>query len=73
MTTTTSTLRAGDVLENPVTGERILFRRTAAQTGGELVDIEVTVKEGGGVAASHVHPYQTERFEVLGGAPEFRS
>ena len=72
MTTTTSTLRAGDVVENPVTGERIFFRRTAAETGGELVDIEVTVKAGGGVAAAHVHPYQTERFEVLEGMLEFR-
>ena len=68
MTTTTSVLRAGDVVENPFTGERILFRRTAAETGGELVDIEVTVKAGGGVAAAHVHPYQTERFEVLEGS-----
>jgi quercetin dioxygenase-like cupin family protein len=72
MTTTTSTLRAGDVVDNPVTGERILFRRTAAETGGELVDIEVTVKAGGGVAAAHVHPYQSERFEVLEGMLEFR-
>ena len=72
MTTTTSVLRAGDVVENPFTGERILFRRTTAETGGELVDIEVTVKAGGGVAAAHVHPYQTERFEVLEGMLEFR-
>lgn len=72
MTTITSTLRAGDVLENPVTGERILFRRTAAETGGELVEIEVSVRAGGGVAAAHVHPYQTERFEVLEGTLELR-
>ena len=72
MTTITSTLRAGDVVENPVTGERILFRRTAAETGGELVEIEVSVQAGGGVAAPHVHPYQTERFEVLEGTLELR-
>lgn len=72
MTTIPSTYRAGDVVENPVTGERILFRRTAADTGGELVDIEVSVRAGGGVAAAHVHPYQSERFEVLAGTLEFR-
>ncbi|HYY77347.1 MAG TPA: cupin domain-containing protein [Gaiellaceae bacterium] len=72
MTSITSTLRAGDVVENPVTGERILFRRTAAETGGELVEIEVSVQAGGGVAAPHVHPYQTERFEVLEGTLELR-
>jgi quercetin dioxygenase-like cupin family protein len=69
---TASNLRAGDVIENPVTGERILFRRTAAETGGELVDVEVSVRAGGGVAAAHVHPYQAERFEVLEGTLEFR-
>jgi quercetin dioxygenase-like cupin family protein len=72
MTATTITLRAGDTIENPVTGEHILFRATAAETGGELVDIEVTVRPGGGVAAAHVHPYQSERFEILEGTLEFR-
>jgi quercetin dioxygenase-like cupin family protein len=72
MTTIPSTLRAGDVVENPVTGERLFFRRTAAETGGELVEVEVSVQAGGGVAAAHVHPYQSERFEVLAGTLEFR-
>jgi hypothetical protein len=30
--------RAGDVLENPVTGERLVFLRTAAESGGEVLD-----------------------------------
>jgi quercetin dioxygenase-like cupin family protein len=72
MTTQPSTLRAGDVIENPVTGERILFRTTAAETDGELVEVEVSVRPGGGVAAGHVHPYQSERFEVLEGTLELR-
>jgi len=72
MTNPSSTPRAGDVIENPVTGERVLFRKTAAETGGELVEIECSVRPGGGVAAAHVHPYQSERFEVLEGTLEFR-
>jgi mannose-6-phosphate isomerase-like protein (cupin superfamily) len=60
-------IHAGDTIENPVTGERIVFHKTAASTGGEYVEIEVFVKPGGVVAAAHVHPYQTERFEILGG------
>jgi quercetin dioxygenase-like cupin family protein len=71
MTSTTS-IRSGDTIENPVTGETILFRRAAADTNGELVEIEVTVEAGGGVAAAHVHPYQSERFEILDGTLEFR-
>jgi quercetin dioxygenase-like cupin family protein len=60
-------IHAGDTIENPVTGERIVFHKTAADTNGEYCEIEVFVKPGGVVAAAHVHPYQTERFEILGG------
>lgn len=72
MTSLSTSIRAGDTIENPVTGEIVRFRRTAAETGGELVEIEATVQPGGGVAAAHVHPYQSERFEILEGTLEFR-
>jgi quercetin dioxygenase-like cupin family protein len=65
-------IHAGDIIENPVTGERIEFLRTARETGGELVEIEVTVQPNGFVAAAHLHPMQDERFEILEGAIEFR-
>jgi quercetin dioxygenase-like cupin family protein len=65
-------IHAGDTIENPVTGERIYFRKTARETNGELVEIEVTVQPNGFVAAAHVHPYQSERFEILSGTIEFR-
>jgi mannose-6-phosphate isomerase-like protein (cupin superfamily) len=58
---------AGDQIENPVTGERLVFHETAAETGGERVVFETIVQPGGFVAAAHVHPFQTERFEVLTG------
>jgi hypothetical protein len=60
-------IRAGDTIENPVTGERATFLKTSAETGGELVLIETTVAPDGFVAAEHIHPYQSERFEVLSG------
>jgi len=72
MTTMTSSIRAGKTIQNPVTGEKIRFLQTAAETNGELVEIEVTVQADGGVAAAHVHPYQSERFEILEGTLEFR-
>jgi quercetin dioxygenase-like cupin family protein len=65
-------LRAGDTIENPVTGERITFHRTSRDTGGEAVVIEVAVRPGGFVAAPHVHPHQEERFQVLRGSVGFR-
>ena len=58
---------AGDQIENPVTGERLVFHETAAETNGERVVFETIVQPGGFVAAAHVHPFQTERFEVLAG------
>ena len=72
MSNRSTSIRTGDALVNPVTGETIHFRRTAADTAGELVEIECTVQPGGGVAAAHVHPFQSERFEVLEGTLEFR-
>ena len=60
-------IRPGDRLENPVTGEVLVFHRTAEETGGESVLVEVIVRPRGFVAAGHVHPFQTERFEVLEG------
>jgi quercetin dioxygenase-like cupin family protein len=64
-------IRKGDVIENPVTGERLRFLETAAETGGEYVLVEVTVQPNGFVAAAHVHPYQSERFELEQGLVEF--
>ena len=56
-----------DRLENPVTGEVLVFHRTSAETNGESVLVETIVRPHGFVAAAHVHPFQTERFEVLAG------
>jgi hypothetical protein len=54
----------GDRLENPVTGEVLIFHRTAAQSDGESALVETVLRAGAAVAAAHVHPHQTERFEV---------
>ena len=60
-------IRSGDTIHNPVTGERITFHQTSADTNGEAVVIECTVQPDGFVAAAHVHPSQTERFAVIDG------
>src|SRR4051794_20346666 len=36
----------GQVIENPVSGERITFKRTAADTGGELLSIQLELSPG---------------------------
>ena len=63
---------AGQIIENPVSGERIAFRKVAADTGGELLEIDLTLSPDGHVPGAHVHPEQEETFEVLSGTMEFR-
>jgi mannose-6-phosphate isomerase-like protein (cupin superfamily) len=65
-------IRAGDSIENPVTGERLVFHQTSSDTRGEQVIFETFVQPNGFVAAAHVHPRQEERFHVLTGTVGFR-
>ena len=60
-------IRTGDTLQNPVTGEELRFLETAADTDGEYVLVEARIAPNGIVAAAHVHPYQSERFEIVRG------
>jgi mannose-6-phosphate isomerase-like protein (cupin superfamily) len=60
-------IHAGDTIENPVTGERIVFHQTSRETNGEAVVFETFVQPNGFVAAAHVHPKQEERFEIVSG------
>ncbi len=64
--------KAGDILDHPVTGEKIIFRKTAKDTSGDLMQADVIMRPHGFVAAEHVHPLQEERFEVLSGSVKFR-
>jgi quercetin dioxygenase-like cupin family protein len=64
--------KSGDIIEHPVTGERLIFRKTAQETGGALLQGELIVKPHGFVAAEHIHPQQEERFEVLAGSIRLR-
>ena len=59
--------KAGDVLEHPVTGEKIVFRKTARDTSGALLQADLYLQPGAFVAAEHIHPQQEERFQVIAG------
>ena len=64
--------RAGDAIEHPVTGERVVWRRVSEDTDGDLLELDLFAKPGGFVAAAHVHPHQEERFEVVTGTLALR-
>ena len=65
-------IRTGQTIENPVTGEVLIFRKTSRDTGGELVLVETILRPGATVAAAHSHPYQSESFQVLEGSVGFK-
>jgi quercetin dioxygenase-like cupin family protein len=59
--------KAGDELLNPVTGLRTVFRKTAEETSGELLQVDWIGEPSWTTGPDHVHPQQEERFEVLCG------
>jgi hypothetical protein len=57
-------VKAGDVIENPVTGEIMTFLLTGTETEGELLRIDMGVRPGGFAASEHVHPHQEELLQL---------
>ncbi len=70
--TATHPTRPTHPIVNPLSGERIVIRRTAAETGGQVLDWELLLAPGGKVPSSHAHPGQQEIFTVLEGRMRFR-
>jgi quercetin dioxygenase-like cupin family protein len=65
-------VRAGDVIWNPLTGEKALLIESASETGGARIVAEFAVEQGGFVpGGEHVHDHVDEHFEVLGGEITF--
>jgi quercetin dioxygenase-like cupin family protein len=59
--------RVGQAIENPISGERITWRETAAGSGGEVLAFDLELRPGAAVAAEHLHLRQEERFAVTSG------
>jgi quercetin dioxygenase-like cupin family protein len=65
-------IRTGQRIENPITGEVLIFHKTSRDTDGEYVLVETILNPGATVAAAHSHPYQSETFQVLEGRVGFK-
>jgi quercetin dioxygenase-like cupin family protein len=59
--------RSGEVVENPMIGDRVTWRKTAQETHGALLRYELVVWPAAKGPLAHIHPRQEERFEVLSG------
>jgi mannose-6-phosphate isomerase-like protein (cupin superfamily) len=64
--------RAGDVFENPVTGERVVVRVGTEEAEGDRLVADLYVRPGGAVAGEHVHTRIEEWFTVRKGRVGFR-
>ncbi len=59
--------QAGDVLDSPISGGRVLFRRTEADTDGRFLEVDIFLRAGGMGPPEHIHLLQSERFRVMAG------
>ncbi|MDQ3934440.1 MAG: cupin domain-containing protein [Actinomycetota bacterium] len=64
--------RSGETVVNPATGERVVFLRTAADTGGELLEMDDFWTRPDHRTTPHVHPGMEETWEVIAGRAGFR-
>jgi len=62
---------AGEIIEDPISKQRITFLKTARDTFGEILRFEVCLASGG-FMNRHMHPTQRERVEVVSGTVRFR-
>jgi mannose-6-phosphate isomerase-like protein (cupin superfamily) len=58
-------------IENPATGERIVFLRTAEETGGALLEMDDLWARADHQTPAHVHPAIEEQWEVIAGIVRF--
>src|SRR5829696_9111606 len=64
-------MRAGEIYENRVQGDRLVVREGSQDTRGERLTGDLYIRPGGAIAGKHVHLYITERFEVVAGTVRF--
>ena len=62
---------AGEIIDDPISKQRITFLKTARDTFGEILRFEVCMAPGG-FMNRHMHPTQRERVEVVSGTVRFR-
>ncbi|MDX1414281.1 MAG: cupin domain-containing protein [Candidatus Promineifilaceae bacterium] len=59
--------KSGQLIENPMIGDRVLFRKTAQETNGELLEMVIYAQPAAAGPPVHIHPQSEETFTVLEG------
>ena len=55
------------ILTNPKSGQTIKFLQTSRDTGGQLVEMESTLRGYSTEPPLHYHPFQDEKFSIIEG------
>jgi len=64
--------RSGEEIVNPITHQRIIYHKTSRETNGELFQMEFIMEPNSFIVGGpHIHPAQSEEFNVLSGAVNF--
>ena len=58
---------ATDIIKNPVQGDTIIFKKTAKDTDGKLLEFQMLIEPTASGPPQHIHPEAEEQFEVLSG------
>lgn len=67
-------VKQGDVIYGALSRETFTFLQTAADTDGQLLQIDARIDPGGGAVGNlgaHIHPRAEERFVIHSGEVEF--
>ncbi len=64
--------KPGDEINNPRTGQRMIFIHTSQDTHGEMLQIDCYNRPGGVREPEHIHPFQENRFKLISGSLMFR-
>jgi mannose-6-phosphate isomerase-like protein (cupin superfamily) len=64
--------QTGDVIDNPAMGMSMRLVKTAADTDGELLEMEASYEPSASEPPTHFHPKQVEHFEILEGRMQAR-
>lgn len=62
---------AGDIIENPITGQRLVFLANGGDGADDVFRAEGVFPPGGFAGVEHIHPFQDEHFDVLAGTAAF--
>lgn len=65
-------MRAGDIVWNPLSGEKAMLVESAEESGGARIVVDFAVEAGGFVpGGEHIHDHCAEHFEVRSGQMAF--